>query len=365
MRIVHVPTDLGMRGYSLSQAEQRLGHDSQVIVRMAGVHQSGAVAPLQTPNRLVSAWRWLRAMVRTLRADVVMANSGHSLVDFPTRSLHLLDLPVYKAMGKKVVVTFQGCDVRPCQGCPVRAALPEGVDCVNLPAGSTYDQFDELKAVRFARWSKYADAMLGITPDLCHTPGVRYSPHAKWVGEAADAVDRAERTPGTLRVAHMPRRLNKGTEWFEPRMREFCAEFQGRVEYVPITDMPWAQALRTLASCDVLVDQLIVGWYGGISVEAALLGTVPVAYIDPALLRYVEEPMRDDLPVLALSSREELFATLRALLDDPEALRAEAERCRRSALAYHDAQVVAEDLDRRYYATARGRRRPAAAAAAL
>lgn len=350
LRIVHLPTDLGMRAYSLSQAEKRLGYESDVIVRMAGVHQSGAVRPLQTRNRLVSAWRWMVALVRALRADVVMANSGCTLVDFSTRSprLQLVELPLYRAMGKRIVVTFQGCDVRPCEGCPVRASLPEGVPCVNLPAGSTYDEFDRHKARRLERWRANADVMLGITPDLCRVPGVRYAPHAKWVGGAAPAAPREART-GPLRVAHMPRRLNKGTEWFEPRMREFCAELPGQVEYVPITGMSWADALRTLSTCDVVVDQLIVGWYGGISVEAALLGVLPIATVDPDLLRFVEAPMRDDLPVLGLRHRDELFPRLRALLNDREALRAQAERCRRSALAHHEAVAVARDLSTRYY----------------
>lgn len=354
LRIVHLPTDLGMRGYSLSRAERRLGHDSTAIVRMAGVHQSGRVRPLQTRNLLVSAWRWMVALVRALRADVIMANSGSTLLDLSTRSprLHLMDLPVYRALGKRVVVTFQGCDVRPCEGCPVRASLPQGVPCVNLPSFSTYDEFDRFKERRLARWRANADVMLGITPDLCLVPGVRYAPHAKWVDDAVDPAVRREARPGTLRVAHMPRPLHKGTEWLEPRMREFCAEFEGRVEYVPVKGMAWADALATIASCDVLVDQLIVGWYGGISVEAALLGVVPIVTIDPALLRFVEPPMRDDLPVLGLRDREELFPRLRALLDDPEALRREAERCRRSARAYHDAMAVAQDLARRYYPAA-------------
>jgi hypothetical protein len=350
LRIVHLPTDLGMRAYSLSQAERRLGHDSDVIVRMAGVHQSGSARPLQARNRLVAAWRWLVAMVRALRADVVMANSGSTLLDFSTRSprLHLMELPLYRAMGKRVVVTFQGCDVRPCEGCPVRASLPDGVACVNLPPGSSYDDFDRHKARRLERWRANADLVLGITPDLCRVPGVQYSPHAKWIaGEQAAPAPR-ERRPGTLRIAHMPRACIKGTEWFEPRMAEFAAEFPGRVEYVPITGMSWTEALRTLASCDVLLDQLLVGWYGGISVEAALLGVLPIARVDPDLLRFVDSPMRDDLPVLGLRDREELFPRLRSFLEDPESLRREAERCRRSALAYHEAGVVAQGLLQRH-----------------
>jgi hypothetical protein len=351
LRIVHLPTDLGMRGYSLSQAERRQGHDSAVVVRMAGVHQSGSARPLQTGNRLVSAWRWLVALVRTLRADVVMANSGSSLVDFPTRNLHLLDLPLYRRMGKRVIVTFQGCDVRPCATCPVRASLPEGVRCVNLPAGSTYEQFDAHKELRLARWSAHADAMLGITPDLCDVPGVRYSPHAKWLEDGGAPAPRPPRAPGDgpLRVAHMPKPHIKGSEWVEPRLRELCAERPGEVEYVPIAGMGWAEALRTLASCDVLVDQVLVGWYGGISVEAAMLGVLPVAVVSPELLRHVDPPLRDDLPVLAVARKEEVPGALRRLLDDPGALRRETERCRRSALAHHGAQVMAAELAERYY----------------
>jgi hypothetical protein len=350
-RIVHLPTDLGMRGYSLSRAEQAQGLDSTFVVRVASVHQSGAARPLRTGNRLVSAWRWLRALVRVLRADVVMANSGASLVDFPRVGVHLADVPVYRALGKRVVVTFQGCDVRPCDGCPVRAALPAGETCLNVPAGSTYASFDAYKAERLGRWKGGAHAILGITPDLCRTEGVRYTPHAKWMEESAPP-PRAPRAPGDprpLRVAHMPKAHIKGSEWVEPRLRELCEERPGQVEYVPIAGLGWAEAMSLLTSCDVLVDQVLMGWYGGISVEAALLGVVPIAWVDPEVLGHVDPALAANLPVLALDRKEDLLPALRRLLDDPHALRAEAERCHRSARANHDASVVAAQLAREHY----------------
>jgi hypothetical protein len=313
------------------------------------------VRPLRSRNRLVTAWRWAGALLRAFRSDVVMANSGSTLMDFSTRSVHLAELPVYRALGKRVIVTFQGCDVRPCEGCPVRAALPAGEMCDNVPSGWDYDRFDAYKRRRLARWRRYADVLLGITPDLCRVEGVRYTPHAKWLAEGSAPAPRPPRAPGDtrpLRIAHMPKRHIKGSEWVEPALRELCAERPGQVEYVPISGMGWNEALRALASCDVLVDQVLIGWYGGISVEAAMLGVLPLAVVDPALLRHVEPPLRDDLPVLGLARKEEMLPALRRLLDDPALLRREAERCRRSALANHEAQAVAAELARRYYPAA-------------
>jgi hypothetical protein len=354
LRVVHLPTDLGMRAYSLSRAESELGLDSRMIVRQAGVHNSAAIQPLHSPSRIAYLWRVLRSFLRTLRADVIMANQGATLLDFPSAGVELADLPVYRAAGKKIVVTFQGCDVRACEGCPVRASLPPSETCVNVLPGLTYEQFDWMKQRRLRIWRRYADVILGITPDLCRAHGVRYTPHAKYLEEDVPALRRDEARSGpVLRIAHMPKPHIKGTEWIEPQIETMRSRFPGRVEYVPIAGVSWKAALGLLASCDVLIDQVLIGWYGGISVEAALLGVLPIAYIDADLLRFVPKEMRNDLPVLALSAKEELPAVLEGLLRDPERLREEQRRCTDSAMRFHEAHTVAEDLIRQHYGGAR------------
>lgn len=339
MRIVHAPTDLGMRAVSLSAAERSLGHDTTVIVRMAGVHRSGAVSELHSDNPLVRAWRMLGALWTTLRADLIILNSGTSLVDSSRWGLELLDLRLYRLLRKRVVMTYQGCDVRMCDGCPVREFIPATEICVNVPAGMGYDDFDRAKQRRLARTLPAATLLQGITPDLCRShPRIRYSPHVKSLPELASV---PARDPGSrLRIAHMPKPHIKGT----PFIMDTLAKLGNDIEIILIDGMPWREALSAVASCDLVVDQVLSGWYGGISVEAALLGVPSIARIDSSLLQFVPQDMAADLPVIALSERTDLLGAVTNLVRDRSLLQREADRCRRSALRFHDAVHIARGI---------------------
>lgn len=350
MKIVHLPTDLGMRAYSLSRAEQELGLDSWMVIKRIGVHNSNSVQPLLSNNLLLSMFHLLTAFGTTLKADVVMANNGATLLDFGRINFDLLDLPIYKLLKKRIIVTYQGCDIRLCETCPIRAALSSEETCTNVPKNLNYQEFDTWKLKRFQIWSKYADAILGITPDLCRVQGVMYSPHAKFIENVNNAKNLTRKPANsTIRIAHMPKQHIKGSEWIDPILKKLEVNFQNKVEYIKISGLSWQDSLETLANCDILIDQVLSGWYGGISVEAALLGVLPIAYIDSDLLGFVPENMRLNLPVLALRDKEELPIVLEKLIRDSDYLTQEALRCHNSALQFHDAKVVAKQLISQYY----------------
>ena len=348
-RIIHAPTDLGMRGYSLCKAERALGLDSRQIVRRKGVHVSGFVDELQSSNKLIYLFRLSKALMQMLVADVIVFNSGRSLLDFTDYNLPLLDLPIWSLLGKRVVVTYQGCDVRPCCGCPVRDAITDGMPCRVLAKNLTYDAFDAAKKIRLRKFRKYAHVLLGITPDLCQVEGIVYSPHAKSLSANSLAVTPFERAALPLRIGHMPKNHIKGSEQIEPIILSLCEQYPDKYQYVPITGLPWKEALEELKSCHIVVDQILMGWYGGISVESALLGVPSVAQINSELLKFIPEPMRNDLPVILINDISELSRLLEHFAKDRKALDKEALRCNRSARKWHDAQVVARDMIQDHY----------------
>ena len=352
-KVVHLPADLGMRAYSLSQVERASGLESYMIVRSRGVHNSDWVEPLYSSNPIVYGWRLLRAFLKSSKADVIMANAGTSLIDFPRLHLELMDVALYRLLGKRLIVTYQGCDIRLCESCPIRASLEAQAlseTCVNVPLGFTYRKFDRLKLKRFKVWSRYADVILGITPDLCLMEGIVYSPHAKLLDALElKATKNEDQGDSKVRIAHMPKKHVKGSEWIEQQLETLCVNFPNEVEYVPIEGLAWKDCLKVLSSCDILIDQVLQGWYGGISVEAALLGVFPIAYVNPDFLRFVPDNMRNDLPVLALEDKVDLLHVLEQLISCRDGILQEAARCRQSALKFHEAKAVAQRIIEQYY----------------
>jgi hypothetical protein len=280
-----------------------------------------------------------------------MFNQGTSLLHMPRVNLNLIDAPIYKYLGKRIIVTYQGCDIRLCEMCPVRKKIGKYDKCKNVPSGMTYAEYDKNKMKLYNIWLQYADAILGITPDLCRVDGVVYSPHAKYLPTINTKRKRNIKDSGREKylIAHMFKKHHKGSEFIEKELDRLCSNYPNKVEYIKIGGLSWRACLETLSSCDLLIDQVLLGWYGGISVEAALLGTLPLAYIDKDILQYVPKDMRKDLPVLGLEDKEDLYSTLVNLIHDEDFLTRESARCRTSANRWHDARNVSRQIIERYY----------------
>jgi len=336
MKIVHAPTDLGMRAVSLSEIEQLLGCESKVIVRAPGVHVSGMVHDIYSRNRFKFAIRLFLAIKESISADLVMLNAGSSLLDFGYFGLELKDLYLYRLFNKRVITTFQGCDVRMCEMCPVRRFVSDGIVCANVPKELSYNAFDRLKQRRLDKLSNVSEKLLGITPDLCRSDTrIQYMPHVKIVKQVGENKNKNNPTIKKIRIGHMPKH-HKGTKYIEKIVSSLQSKYNEKFTYVPITGLPWVEALELMSSCDLLIDQMLMGWYGGISVEAAFLGLPSVCYVDMDLLQYVPEVMKKRLPVVAIEHRECLYDSLKELILHPEQLVLESKRCRENVEEFHD-----------------------------
>ena len=81
------------------------------------------------------------------------------------------------------------------------------------------------------------------------------------------------------------------------------------VEFVLIEKIPHDKVRAIYASADILIDQVHVGWYGGLAVELMALGKPVVAYIRRDDLQFIPRAMAEELPVVSADP-----ATLRNVL---------------------------------------------------
>jgi hypothetical protein len=128
-----------------------------------------------------------------------------------------------------------------------------------------------------------------------------------------------------------------------------------------------AEARRLYERADLLVDQLLVGWYGALAVELMALGRPVACYIRREDLDVLPPPMAEELPVLDVEPAS-LVATLRQLLT---ARRSELPELGRRGRAYverwHDPRAIAAgmaDAYRRALADRHRGRRPGLAGSA-
>ena len=315
--------------------------------------------PLEFERR---RWALLRRALREV--DVVHFNFGRSLFPPPpttgdlvhapgrlyARLLALRDLPLLHRRGKTIAVTFQGDDARQAHGPdvpPTRRRLADEVGNGYYTAAG-----DALKRRTIATFDRYADRIFYLNPDL----GDFLPSRATFVPYAS--VDPAEwqpREPAPLparpTIIHAPsHRGVKGTE----RVIEAVSQLQG--EGVPfdfrlIEGLTRAEARRAYEEADLVVDQLLVGWYGGLAVELMALGKPVVCFIDEETARrHAPRELVDELPVVRASAAD-LTDVLRGLLTERSAeYPGLAERARAFVERWHDPVTIGTQMRTEYEA---------------
>jgi hypothetical protein len=366
LRVLHCPSNVGNNPQGLARGERRAGLDSTCVAfeQLFGYQVDESLA---TANPVVFEWRRWGLLRRALREfDVVHFNFGRSLFPLPlpiswrddplhapgrayVRLLALRDLPLLRRAGKTVAVTFQGDDARQGAGSPLAAAVGDGY---YTPAG------DAQKRRTIAAFDRYADRIFFLNPDLGDVLPDRaeFVPYAsvdpaEWLPRAAAPL------PEVPRIVHAPsHRGIKGTE------RIVEAVEQLRRDGIPlelelVEGRSHAEAREAYEQADILVDQLLVGWYGALAIELMALGRPVVCYVDqePARRHAPPELLRE-LPIVA-ATQGNLTEVLRALLTERREEYPElARRSRAFAERWHDPAAIGERMRAEYEAVQAVRR---------
>jgi glycosyltransferase involved in cell wall biosynthesis len=102
--------------------------------------------------------------------------------------------------------------------------------------------------------------------------------------------------------------------------------------------------LERISDCDVFIDQLHHGWYGGVAVEAMALGKPVICYIREKDLIYVSEMMVSDLPIIR-SNPDLIYETLRTLLSQSHSSLVQIGRdSRRFVEFWHDPMKITGEI---------------------
>ena len=106
-----------------------------------------------------------------------------------------------------------------------------------------------------------------------------------------------------------------------------------------VQGVPRSEALQLLRSCDVYLDQFVLGDHGLATLEAMALGKPAVCYIKPSLV--AEYP--PDCPIVN-ANQDNLAQVLAQLLENGQRRHELGRRSRAYAERYHDARQVAARL---------------------
>lgn len=319
MKVLHCPTDTGGHAWGLSRAERMHGVASDVMVRRSSWLQYPCDVDLRLREGMVLSrvHRMIRFLARAARHyDVFHFNWGMSVLDHRSWNVHYLELPLLKRLNKRLIMTFQGCDAR-FKGESQRT-FPISA-CAECTVPWCTPRMDKVRQRRIMKAAAYVDQMFALNPDLLHfLPHAEFLPYASidpgdWQGGGTIHQPQSSRRP--VCILHMPtNRSIKGTAYVE----QACGDLQAEgwsLELILVEGRPHREIKDLVARADLVVDQLLVGWYGTMAVEAMASGKPVLCYLrEQDLERFV--PRYERIP-LVRTTKHTLTQDLRRLLQNP------------------------------------------------
>ncbi len=338
MRILHAARNTANQAGDAVAGLRRLGHEAEVWEYGPAPAFNFPVdrrIPLDSRDPRIF---WTTFQEAIERFDVFHFHFGRSL--FPDQwggVPPLWDLPIYRALGKKVFFTFHGSD------CRIRAIHLETnpwsyYRTSDIPADDDRTQ----KVIQVVR--TYADRMFVVSPDY-----LSFIPDAVVMPRLIDLAEWPEQAPAQRdvpTVLHVPsRRGTKGTDRILAGLHELEAEgvpFNLRL----LEGVPHEEARKAIQDADIVVDNVITGDYEVVSIEAMASNRVAVANVFPAVsAAYPGNPVYPVDP-------ETFVDRMRDLIMDVDGRRERAARGRAHVAATHDAPVIAARLLEHYEAPA-------------
>jgi hypothetical protein len=139
----------------------------------------------------------------------------------------------------------------------------------------------------------------------------------------------------------------KGTRFILDAVRRLKSEGI-QLEFVMVEGLAHTEAMQLYGKADLLIDQLLVGWYGGLAVELMALAKPVIAYLREEDLQFVPQAMREELPVVS-ATPQSIYHVLRDLLTVRRHQLPElGERGRKYVEMWHDPIRVAATLKTTY-----------------
>lgn len=246
------------------------------------------------------------------------------------------DIRILKWLGKKIAVIFAGCDVRvpelvnkykwnPCVQCT--ESYQKFVGC-RFP-----DKYKKLKSLK-----QHFDNI--FSPDECAGYfNNQYYPFFYPVKDIkslyATSRKLIKNQKNKILIVHAPtNELYKGSEYIYKAVNAVKKKYD--VELVKLQNLSRQELYQKILECDLLIDQMLGGFYGVLAVETMYLEIPVVCYIREDIW----EKIKDICPIYA-ANPDNLEETLIRILNNPQELIERGKKSREYALKYHSPEKVA------------------------
>jgi hypothetical protein len=329
-RVLHAPVEVAGQIMLSVLGQRELGVQATGFARVHSLRYEPTPDIVPPRSRL----GYLHAVERAVRAhDLIHFHFGASFLP------RQLDLPWLRRLGKRLVVEFNGSDVR----------MPT-VEARRNPYYVRIEIEDDLRATRLMRrWSEITGGHVIVGDHALDAFLVPHFEHIHVVGQRVDVRGLIPSPPDPkarrMRVVHAPtHRPAKGTKFVRRATAELAAE-GAPIDYVEVYGLSHAQAVELYRGADLIVDQLCGGGHGGFAAEAMALAKPVVCYLLPE----IEVTYPDGLPIINANPTT-IKDVLAEWVDRPRERYERGLASRAYAERIHDHRIVARRLVEAYEA---------------
>lgn len=341
MKVLHLPSSVGGNAWGLASAERKLGLQSSVLVATQNwlAYPADISLGLETRSNLGKLAGLARAFLQVRgKHDVFHFNAGMSLLHAPHRGLNQADLPYYPRRAA-LFATYNGCDAR--QKYPTIARTKVSAchvaECYH--GLCEYGRYDDLRRRAIDKMARHVHHLWAVNPDLLHFLPPERSSFLPYSVDTSQIEYRSSTfARPRLRILHAPtNRAAKGSAHILAALDRLATTHGGQFEVSIIEGIPHAEAMRMYAEADVVVDQVLIGWYGALAVETMAMGKPVIARVAREDLHFLPPEMARDLGEAAIDAEPAtIHEVLRRCIEDRTFLRERAAAGAEYARRWHD-----------------------------
>ena len=146
-------------------------------------------------------------------------------------------------------------------------------------------------------------------------------------------------------IVHAPsNQQKKGTAYVKEAIELLMSEGYN-IEFKLLENLSNSEVREWVNISDIVIDQLLVGWYGVFAIESMALAKPTVCFIDEKYKRKVEY---GKIIPLVSATPQTLYNTLKMLIENPDLRSDIGEKSRKYVEEVHDSKKAANQLLKLY-----------------
>lgn len=349
LKVIHLPAPTGNNALFLNKAEKNKIISHVLIYESyknnVDIHQADYV--IKTRHNflimiIVVGFTFLK-LIR--KYNLFHYNNGMTLTathnSFLFRLRMHVELSILKITKKKIFVTFQGSDSRQADYCKKNYKITY----FNNKYYNSAKFLDKNKRKKIEIFNKYADVIYTINPDLINVlpKRTKFRPYTKLDYRNIKPVYSKYDNEDKIIICHAPTsRHIKGTDIIIKAINALKQE-GFLIDFHLIENLSNDLAMGFYEKSHLVIDQLYIGWYGGLAVESMALGKPVMCYIRQSDLVHIPNQMKIDLPIITTEPKTFYDDLKKTIINKKELMRI-ALKSRKYIENWHDINLIANDI---------------------